>query len=403
MGFLDAQLGIRQSRGSTFETTDTHAEEPSYSAEGEDACSATEQSEEVLTECTEAFDDDEEVISAAMQTYVSSKASTVAPDTDATYVHARLAKIKNERRKQRVKHAMDALLFTALEEEADEEEQRKQWHYSGACPTGFECVPDGNCTGSWAQRCFDDSTFIHKGPTNIKFQGQRYMLFPKHTCVSSWACQNVVTDVPIQIDEESPNHYPFYTTENGQKITIDNKLYVIGSNTTDGYLHYLLDPMPSLQSALVKAKCYSISDKDTKCVITTDGDWKGITFDLGEKDKTTFRNAIMHVTGKIMTIRNGEMTRRGTWKESDNFTRNSFTTSNLRKAASIGDVVEIVNSLAILQMQSLYNLHMANLEIHKNQEILTNMIKSLSKIDSKLIGSIDGGSYSVKWINDQRV
>ncbi|GLV33328.1 hypothetical protein CBL_08598 [Carabus blaptoides fortunei] len=56
------------------------------------------------------------------------KPSTVAPDTDAayaTYVHARLAKIKNERRKQRVKHAMDALLFTALEEEADEVEQSK--------------------------------------------------------------------------------------------------------------------------------------------------------------------------------------------------------------------------------------------------------------------------------------
>ncbi|GLV40075.1 hypothetical protein CBL_02960 [Carabus blaptoides fortunei] len=175
MGFLDAHLGIRQSRGSTFETTDSPVEEPSYSAEGEDACSATEHSEEVFTECTEVFDDDEEVfspvgstvagescssaahsvtpttrkrrqpvqgsepggstasaclqdISAAMQTYVSSKASTVAPETDvayATYVHARLAKIKNERRKQRVKHAMDALLFTALEEEADEEEQRK--------------------------------------------------------------------------------------------------------------------------------------------------------------------------------------------------------------------------------------------------------------------------------------
>ncbi|GLV61290.1 hypothetical protein CBL_21112, partial [Carabus blaptoides fortunei] len=77
MGFLDAHLGIRQPRGSTFMTTDSPAEEPSHSAEGEDACSATEQNEEVFRECTE-MSDDAEVFSPVGSTVAGESCSSAA-------------------------------------------------------------------------------------------------------------------------------------------------------------------------------------------------------------------------------------------------------------------------------------------------------------------------------------
>ncbi|GLV41740.1 hypothetical protein CBL_12029 [Carabus blaptoides fortunei] len=139
--------------------------EPSYAAEGEDACSVTEQNEGVygnVRRSRHIFSGEQNSCRRIMficsplgnsnssqtttssagvrnggqyclgvpaghicgdaDVCMSSKGSTVAPDTDAayaSYVHARLAKIKNERRKQRVKHAMDALLFNAMEEEEE--------------------------------------------------------------------------------------------------------------------------------------------------------------------------------------------------------------------------------------------------------------------------------------------
>jgi hypothetical protein len=64
-----------------------------------------------------------------------------------------------------------------------------RWATEDECPTGNECSPGGKCWGNDANyKCFNKDITNEKGPTEMRWIGEDYMIFAHHTCIKSWEC-----------------------------------------------------------------------------------------------------------------------------------------------------------------------------------------------------------------------
>lgn len=150
--------------------------------------------------------------------------------------------------------------------------------------------------------------------------------------------------------EASPKYY--YTTFDSQKIYINEELLHNDKLTIDGSKHYLLKPTPKPRRRLLKGKCYSTSSTDTQCVITTKGKWENTPFSAKNFPLAVIRSKIIHIKGKIPSIEGNKLIYLG---EGEGEQLLEPLIINPQSSASIQGVQKAINTLSLIQMQSIYN------------------------------------------------
>nr|AVR52569.1 HA [Photinus pyralis orthomyxo-like virus 2] len=274
----------------------------------------------------------------------------------------------------------------------------REWVYDGLCKTGKECPPDGDCTGSDAKICLTVDETVPIGPQELKWVGTRYMVFPKHSCVTSWACDNIRTKVETFIGIKDTKPTLMYTTKEGEQIAITKELYSRGTKTMDGYTHYLLDSPVQPKAELMNVSCFSASKDKTFCSLDDYDEVHDATFHIDDTFTGYFRNLRIRVQGSVLTVDKGKIASISP-APTQTATHSQSILLELQKSASIESITEAVSSMMVIQLQNLYNDHVLATKVHKIGSILSKVVAELSKINPESLGEVIGRNVATNWLN----
>ncbi|KYB25609.1 hypothetical protein TcasGA2_TC034292 [Tribolium castaneum] len=174
----------------------------------------------------------------------------------------------------------------------------------------------------------------------------------------------------------------------------------------DADIHFELSNRKKKFNESYETYVYTMKSIASKGTVSEQAVTKYIIMGLGDRElakmlnlndiRTTqdlLKRILQYVTnGELKQIRKGE---------NNMIITEDIPGKDLPKAPNIEDVLEIVNTLKIQQMQAIYNSIKLEEQLNDMRKKTNQVIKSISKIDKRLIGRILGEDFKTEWINDK--
>nr|AYP67575.1 hemagglutinin [Old quarry swamp virus] len=260
-----------------------------------------------------------------------------------------------------------------------------EWGLKRMCRIGHQCGPDGSCWGSDAAKCHDDSTPYYVRESNLRWVGQRSMMFLHHSCISSWECKIHKTSFPIIAHYQSGTITLQIPMANGSLVEIpddeDRKisiseyevLYIIGETRQKSYSS--------------KASCIMSPSKVACIVQDPDKGIDSVPFNLEKGIRcTTHRNYIFCVKAEIKGW--NSLNKPIVWEG-----------SKIEYApAAVLSVEEVTEELITTNLKNGYNTIQLVRGINQLTRIVNTMVESLAKIDDHLVGALINKDLVTTWI-----
>nr|QED21506.1 hemagglutinin [Lestrade virus] len=270
------------------------------------------------------------------------------------------------------------------------------WAKTGKCLVGKTCDPSGDCWGSDARECLASShQFTSIGRSHFLYDQEPLPRELFHTCSQDWKCGVTVQEFPIHSKSSMSGPIPCSFDKDGNEFEINERMKSEGVINTESST-YLLSEVPKFREQKLTARCASSDPNHVLCSISH-GHIEGESLIINI-DPNRFTGDLGHMTlvilGPILTVRNGtlsELAPTGLIAEDLKVTRDG--------PLSTFGFGQTMNNVMALQMQMVYNIYSLEAEIQSIRQVLLHTIKSISKIDDRLIGTILGNGGSSKWVS----
>lgn len=273
-------------------------------------------------------------------------------------------------------------------------QEAREWKSRNQCQIGHICRIDGDCWGSDSNKCKDET--ISKWVDHSEHQGigQRYLLFPHHTCISSWECSNSMIDFPIHVSGSIENPLVYIPLPNGTSLLINGEESLQNLDKEGSQVLYVHEDVKrDLYDEEIN--CF-VREESIKCITKDSRNMDGgIALDLDDKLCGTLGSAIVCIRDEESILR----------MEKAGFTmapkkKPNTGEANTFKTVSIESLNEAIEEILVVQNQAEYNTVEIAISVNKLQKISLEIIRSLGKIDDKLIGNlIQKKEATTKWIN----
>jgi len=290
---------------------------------------------------------------------------------------------------------------TKLSEEHPQIKEAKEWALSSKCMTGKVCPPSWGCWGSDAQACLGQPTYNQPGRPDFIYKTPPMPVKLYHSCTQDWRCGVHMSKFPIHIKITNGTTQVCTSDTHGNEIVINSNTIQEGHHIVDeAMIYFLQDPLtPVVVSS--DTTCSSSDPSNILCTSSIQYEDRNQTLII-EIDPKTFTgvqlNYRISITSPIESISGNQII--SLTKSKGNSFQTQYDHASPDKAASIEDILEQLNLIKIVQMQTLYNF----MQFSKSDtQVKTNMnllIESLSKIDDQLICKMKRAQCRSKWLNE---
>nr|BDF92398.1 envelope glycoprotein [Oba virus] len=262
------------------------------------------------------------------------------------------------------------------------------WGLRGECNYGIECDRGGDCWGSNARVCFDETTDRNwaKEKEYVGNQNEWY-LFPYHTCLSTWRCGIWSGELPVFVSLNKDSSPMISTIDrNGKQHSIfprGKQLIKIDSTTN----LYIPEQEILRQEHRTEAQCFGGKDlDDIYCHFQHPVTKNYIIVQMfnGQGCLESLCVAISDVPGAKLNFHKAMEAR----------------LNQIKKAASIEDLRAVALQNEYQNREYLWNLAQIYLHLTDLEKRVLEIVRSSAKVDDELIGRMLGHRTRTKWYNN---
>nr|UAJ23567.1 HA [Granville quaranjavirus] len=273
------------------------------------------------------------------------------------------------------------------------EAELSAWSTKGKCSYGQECPKKGTCWAKESDKCFDTRTELNWS-TSKEYQNNNddWMLFARHTCISSWRCGVHDTVFPLYLVMRDGVPRSLVYDSKGRPLDAETPYHSLNPETA-----LLLEKLGPVLSFKVDANCYQQKDSPLTCQLPSDnklGSASGLIIDADSEGFGHVANIIVKIEiNKEHPNDSKDAGRRGVTRK--------YKTNKIAAAVSIEDLRPVLISMVYEAGETNFNLFQLLRAIRELTVMMRKVIESTSKLDDELIGKVIGVQTKTKWFNDR--